>query len=121
MKKKTHKAARRPARRASSHARPMTRASVPASSALALPREFDIRTLGSLPAELRERAAAGSALAIDGSAVAAIDTAALQLLIAARRAAAARALAFEWRDPSEALRATSRLLGLCAALGLVRD
>jgi ABC-type transporter Mla MlaB component len=65
------------------------------------------------------RAAFGSgALRIDSTQLDQIDTAGLQLLLAARRAAAEQGLAFEWMNASAYLSARARAAGLNDALGL---
>jgi len=83
-----------------------------------LPAQFDIRVVREVHASLREELLRSQGLQVDASAVQTTDTAALQLLLVARRAAQSAGHSFEWIETSEALRATSRLLGLAELLGL---
>ena len=128
MKKPVRKAKPRVAR-----ARPASKPGVPsklrppkfrnparpaAPAVITLPAHFDIQSVAGVAEMLRERVNAAAPLLIDAAGVTSTDTAGLQLLLAARRAARARAVAFEWRGVSDALRATSATIGLSEALGL---
>lgn len=57
-------------------------------------------------------------LVVDGARVEEVDTAGLQLMLAARRAAAAAGGSFEWRPLPPAVARAARELGLAAELGL---
>ncbi len=61
---------------------------------------------------------AAGALSVDGGAVERVDTAALQLLLAARRDAAKASVAFTWLGASDALRDAAALTGLAQTLEL---
>ncbi len=70
--------------------------------------------------ELKQLFAAtgGSVLTLDGSAVEAVDTAGVQLLVAFLREAGARGITVRWRSASPALRDCASRLGLREALQL---
>ena len=89
-----------------------------APEVIVLPAHFDIRSVAGLARLLRERVSIPAPVLIDAGAVASTDTAGLQLLLAARRAAETKRVAFEWRAVSDAVRATSATIGIGAALGL---
>lgn len=122
--KKANRVAKKPAPKiarrkpAARRARATARARHRPSPVLVLPALLDIRAVQALAAQLRKHVECGSAFELDGSAVTSVDTAGLQLLIAARRAAEARNLAFGWHAVSEHLRTTGEFLGLGGALGL---
>lgn len=123
MKKAAHKPTRRgtQARRvaqAQRVAKQRTSKRVKQPAVLKLPAHFDIRGVGEIAEALRDCASSARPVLIDAGGVTTTDTAGLQLLLAARRAAQARAITFEWRAVSEALRATSAIIGLSEALGL---
>ena len=117
MKKATRKQNRR-----GTHARRVAKPRAPTRvkqpAVLKLPAHFDIRSVGDVAEALRDCASSARPVLIDAADVTSTDTAGLQLLLAARRAAQARSVAFEWRGISEALRATSAIIGLSEALGL---
>lgn len=115
------KAARKPTRRgiqARRVSKPRASARVKQPAVLKLPAHFDIRSVCEVAEALRDCASNARPILIDAADVTSTDTAGLQLLLAARRAAQARSVAFEWRAVSEALRATSAIIGLSEALGV---
>lgn len=77
-------------------------------------------TIAQAPAlhkQLLEFIAAGRPLTIDVGAVEEVDTAALQLLLAAKQTFEARQVALHWRSSSPALQRAAGLIGLANALG----
>ncbi len=86
-------------------------------AAIALPADCRLGALDALAPQLRE-AVLGDAAALDGAAVEKVDGAAMQLLVAFRRAAAAGACAVTWSAASDVLREASSLLGLDGELDL---
>lgn len=89
----------------------------PAAASVALPADCRLAALDVLAPQLRE-AAHGSAAALDGAAVEKVDGAAMQLLVAFRRAAAAAGCAVSWTGVSDVLREATSLLGLDDELNL---
>lgn len=87
------------------------------AAAIALPADCRLGALDALAPQLRE-AVRGSAAALDGAAVEKVDGAAMQLLVAFRRAAAAGTCAVTWSAASDVLREASSLLGLDGELDL---
>jgi phospholipid transport system transporter-binding protein len=82
-----------------------------------LPAALTMRELG--PVAARLRAAIDSGVAeIDASAVATVDTAGVQLLVAAVLSAARLGKPLRWRAASPALTEAAAQLGLAASLGL---
>ena len=67
---------------------------------------------------LREAAENGGAVVLDGSGIAQVDTAALQILSAFVRDAGSLGFTVEWKAASEAMRLSAGLLGLTEALSL---
>ena len=118
---------KRPARRGKrsvASARPAaaraSAATAPAAGALpALPAQLDIRDAGTTVGLLKA-AIAGGAECIDASRVASVDTAGLQLLLAAGRMAAAHGRALRWEGASSALIEAACKLGVAGVLGLAR-
>ncbi|MBS0372969.1 MAG: STAS domain-containing protein [Proteobacteria bacterium] len=113
------KKVRRPARRAKaapSRSRPAAAPSA-APAGPALPADLQIRGATALAATLRAAVAAG-AEDVDASQVALVDTAGLQLLIAAGRLASAHGRALRWQRPSTALVDAANRLGVARQLGL---
>lgn len=88
-----------------------------APAALVLPASMTIREVDDLRAPLM-RAVLGGALEIDATGLATIDTAGLQLLLAAFRSAAARGITPHWAQPSGVLASAAMRLGLAAQLGM---
>lgn len=88
-----------------------------AAAAVALPADCRLGALDTLAPQLRE-AVRGSAAALDGAAVEKVDGAAMQLLVAFRRAAAAGTCTVTWSAASDVLREASALLGLDGELDL---
>jgi anti-anti-sigma regulatory factor len=82
-----------------------------------LPASLLIRDAAALRGELSAALAAGIC-DIEASAVTSVDTAGLQLLVAALRSAAVRGMQARLSAPSEALCAGARQLGVDVALGL---
>jgi phospholipid transport system transporter-binding protein len=79
---------------------------------------LDITRIGTLCEDLRARLVAARPVTLDVSAVARVDTAALQLLTAFVRGARARGITFAWHRPSEAFTRSADRLGLSQELGL---
>ena len=113
------KKVRRPARRSRAAApRPQPAAAPPAAPAgPALPAELQIRGATALAATLRAAVAAG-AEDVDASQVALVDTAGLQLLLAAGRLASAHGRALRCQRPSAVLHEAAGRLGVARQLGL---
>ena len=88
-----------------------------AAAPIALPVDCRLGALDALAPRLRE-AVGGSAAVLDAAAVEKVDGAAMQLLVAFRRAAAAGACAVTWSAASDVLREASSLLGLDGELDL---
>jgi ABC-type transporter Mla MlaB component len=118
-------------KRAAGAARPVARANAkpavvaeviatPASGAPALPASLDIREISASFEWLRSAVNCGVDC-IDASRVASIDTAGLQLLLAAGRTAAAHGRALRWDRPSSTLIDAATRLGVAGVLGLVRE
>jgi ABC-type transporter Mla MlaB component len=87
------------------------------AAAIALPADCRLGALDALAPQLRE-AVRASAAALDGAAVEKVDGAAMQLLVAFRRAAAKGSCAVIWSAASDVLREASALLGLDGELDL---
>jgi anti-sigma B factor antagonist len=83
-----------------------------AASAIELPAELTIYHAAATGALIHARLAEGGELALDASAVAEVDAAGIQLLLAARRHAAAWDRGFSLRHPTAELQAALALLGL---------
>ncbi|WP_020506981.1 STAS domain-containing protein [Lamprocystis purpurea] len=90
-------------------------------AALVLPAALTIGDLEPLRQQLLGLLGSHRGLRLDGRAVAAIDTAGLQLLAVLCRDAAARGIAVQWTGASPALLSGAALLGLTAPLGLTAD
>jgi ABC-type transporter Mla MlaB component len=84
---------------------------------LGLPPTLVIHDVRAFADEVRAAFANGG-VRIDTVQLEQVDTAGLQLLLAARRAAAQHGLTFEWINASAYLSARARAAGLNAALGL---
>jgi anti-anti-sigma regulatory factor len=89
----------------------------PVDAPVRLPAALQIRTVEATGAELRAALARG-ALRLDGAAVSRVDTAGLQLLVAAIASARAAGVATEWQATSPALIDGARQLGVGALLSL---
>jgi ABC-type transporter Mla MlaB component len=114
--KSARKSTRSPRRRAACAAA----GGPPASSGVplvALPASLVIRDVAEVAGRLRA-ALAGGALVVDASAVAAVDTAGLQLLLAAERSARERGIVARWLGASDTLRRAAAALGIQHALAL---
>jgi anti-anti-sigma regulatory factor len=85
---------------------------------IALPMDCTIESVLELHASLRAVIAQPTPLLVDAGAVDRCDTAGIQLLLAAARAAAAHGQRFELRHSTPALRTVATALGLDEALGL---
>jgi phospholipid transport system transporter-binding protein len=83
-----------------------------------LPPRSTVAQALDIHASLRGWIDSGRPLIVDASHVDEIDTAVLQLLIAAIRAVRARGLPFSWQGLSEAVRRAATLIGVSAALEL---
>ena len=81
-----------------------------------LPASLAVRDVAEVAQRLRA-AIAGGALVVDASAVAAVDTAGLQLLLAAERSARERGISTRWLGTSEVLKRAAAALGLGHAVG----
>lgn len=84
---------------------------------IVLPADFRLGAVAGVKADLVEALEAAGAQ-LDGGAVERVDTAALQLLLAYRREAAARGLSPAWRGVSEVMRDAAGVLGLARDLEL---
>jgi len=84
---------------------------------IALPADFRLGSVADVKAELIEAFDAPAAQ-LDGAGVERVDTAALQLLVAFRREAAARGQSPAWLGVSEVMRDAAGVLGLAQALEL---
>ncbi len=83
-----------------------------------LPARLTVTEAAAVLAALQAAPAEGAVLRIDASALAAFDSAALALLLHARRLAAARAQAFELQSPPPLLRQLAGLYGVDGLLAL---
>lgn len=88
-----------------------------AARVIALPADFRLGSVADVKAELGQ-ALDASAAQLDGAAVERVDTAALQLLVAFRREAAARGQSPTWLGVSQIMRDAAGVLGLAQALEL---
>lgn len=88
-----------------------------AAQVVALPADFRLGSVGDVKATLIAAFDAPAAQ-LDGAAVERVDTAALQLLVAFRREAAARGLSPAWLGVSDVMREAAGVLGLAQALEL---
>ncbi len=91
----------------------------PMPSLPSLPPQLDIRD-AEATAGLLHAAVVGGAERIDASRVASVDTAGLQLLLAAGRLAAAHGRALRWEGASSTLIEAASKLGVAGILGLAR-
>lgn len=89
-----------------------------APARVALPADCRLAALDALAPALREAAAGDAPALLDGSAVEKVDGAALQLLVAFRRAVSAAGGSARWAGASEVLHESAGLLGLAAELDL---
>lgn len=107
--------------KAAAVAAPVVTAPAPAapSAGPALPATLDVREIGAAFEFLRSAVNCGVD-SIDASRVTTIDTAGVQLLLAAGRTAAAHGRALRWAGPSSALIEAATRLGVAGVLGLVR-
>jgi anti-anti-sigma regulatory factor len=78
----------------------------------------NIQQAAELKARLVDELGPGKDLVIDGSAVEEVDTAIVQLLIAATAAARSQGGTLRWQSPSAALRRCAETIGLAAQLDL---
>jgi anti-anti-sigma regulatory factor len=88
---------------------------------LELPASVTIHGIRALHAEIQAQLRPGASprrLVVDGSKVEEIDTAGLQLLLAARRSADAAGAGIEWRSLPVVLLRAAQSLALTDALGL---
>jgi anti-anti-sigma regulatory factor len=88
-----------------------------AAPLVALPASLVIRDVAGVAQQLGA-ALTGGALVVDASAVTAVDTAGLQLLLAAQRSARARGISARWLGASPTLTRAASALGVARALGL---
>ncbi|MFN3200208.1 MAG: lipid asymmetry maintenance protein MlaB [Bradymonadia bacterium] len=77
-----------------------------------------IQHAGAIHDQLREALGDDRLVILDGQRISHIDAAILQLLVTFAQDARGHQCRWHWRDPSEALREASRLLGLSTALGV---
>lgn len=87
---------------------------------MVLPERLAMATVGAVHGELIDRLAAGGGLVLDGGGVQQADAAGVQLLLAARQAAASRGRAFRL-SASAALVDAARVLGLAGVLEPVSE
>ena len=83
-----------------------------------LPARLTMAEAFAVLAELQALPAPAGPLRVDASGLTAFDSAALALLLQARRLAQARGQAFELADPPPGLRQLAQLYGVGALLGL---
>jgi anti-anti-sigma regulatory factor len=107
--------ARRKAARAAAVAAAVTAPAPAGVPVVALPSSLAIRDVAAVAAALRASLAAG-VLVVDASAVSTVDTAGLQVLLAAERSARERGIPARWLGPSEPLRRAAAALGVEHAL-----
>ncbi len=88
-----------------------------AAAGIVLPADCRLGALGTLAPQLRDAAGGGDAT-LDGAAVEKVDGAAMQLLVAFRRAAVAAGGSVSWAGASDVLHEAASLLGLGAELDL---
>lgn len=88
-----------------------------AAAGIVLPADCRLGALDTLAPQLRE-AAGGGAATLDGAAVEKVDGAAMQLLVAFRRAAVTAGGSVSWAGASDVLHEAASLLGLGAELDL---
>lgn len=88
-----------------------------AAASIVLPADCRLAFLDELLPQLRT-AASGETADLDGGAVDRLDGAAMQLLVAFRRAATAGGCVVSWAGVSDALREATALLGLGDELNL---
>lgn len=86
--------------------------------ALRLPAALDLICADTLHSDLLARLSRDETLVVEGGAVERVSTACVQLLVAARVAAAARGQSFRLAGASDALRQAVDDLGVADALGL---
>ena len=96
-----------------------TPAPAAASAGPALPASLDIRGIAATFEFLRSAVNCGVD-SIDASRVTSVDTAGLQLLIAAGRTAATHGRALRWEGASSTLIEAATTLGIAGVLGLVK-
>jgi anti-anti-sigma regulatory factor len=96
---------------------PVEPSAAPADAPVRLPAALQIRNVEATSAELRAALARG-ALRLDGAEVSRVDTAGLQLLVAAIATARTAGVAAEWQAASPALVDAARQLGVGALLSL---
>ncbi|HID46156.1 MAG TPA: STAS domain-containing protein [Chromatiaceae bacterium] len=82
------------------------------SKPIALEAHLELDKLSGLAKEILEPLQQGEPLLLDGSGVQSIDGAAIQMLLAAVRAANQKNLPCNWHQPSAALKAAAALLGV---------
>ncbi len=82
------------------------------NSKVALDAHLELALLPELAHKLQESLAQGKPLVLDGSGVLSIDGAALQLLLAATKAATQEHIPCSWHQPSSPLRKAAALLGI---------
>jgi anti-anti-sigma regulatory factor len=91
-------------------------ASASQSGPLELAAQLTIAQAADLHRELKHRVAQSRVLIVDGSRVEQVDTAVLQLLVAAWRACLQRGVACSWQGASETLRRSAVLIGVADLL-----
>ncbi len=82
-----------------------------------LPADCRLAAVEALASELAD-ALSARCVALDGSAVARIDTAGLQLLLVFQREADCRAVHWRWRGVTDAMHESATTLGLAQALDI---
>ena len=85
---------------------------------LRLPADLTIKEAAAVREQCLAALAEGQPVTVDGSGVAAVDTAGIQLLAALRVASQRRGVAFAWSGASPAIVDAAGRLGLAQALGL---
>jgi len=123
-----HAHSKRPTRRAKPAVRsgarakpaPVAAPAAPVDTTPALPADLSIRAVRETAALIGAALAAGSER-IDASRVAMVDSAGVQLLIAAGRTAAAHGRALRWAEASSSLIEAASRLGVAGLLGFARS
>jgi len=111
-------AGKRAAREKADGQPPAVSAAADGAAVVVLPPDCRIATQAALKAELLGALEHDAIVALDGSQVERVDTAALQLLVLFRRELQARGGTLDWHGTSEAFNEAAGLLGLTRLLEL---
>ena len=83
-----------------------------------LPERFTVEAVADVLGEVRSRSGRAKTIRVDASSVCTVDSAGLQLLVAARRDIEAAGKTFELESVPDAMADSARLLGLAPMLDL---